>query len=131
MLDSGLDEAVRQQLREELLARAWVLDCIISKPPSGGAEAAAERVDIAAARWSSMLRQTSPTDRRRAAEVIVRMLWPTFLPADEWWATPLGVALVTSRTGRALCALPADATGLATGAAEVDHLAHLADVASG
>jgi hypothetical protein len=131
MLDADLDEAVGQQLREELLARVWVLDGIFSNPPSGGAEAAGQRVDAAAARWCSMLRETSPTARRRAAEVIVRMLWPTFLPADEWWATPLGVALVMARTSRALCAVPADATELTAEAAEVNRLSPLAHAATG
>jgi hypothetical protein len=53
-------------------------------------------VDRAVARWSAMLGDPKPTAQRTAATRLQQVLWPTFRPADEWWTTPLGEALLAA-----------------------------------
>jgi len=100
MPDTTHGADVRQQLREELLARTWAMYRIVPNPPLDGMQshAAAQSAAVAAADClSALLCGSSPTARRRTAAVIERMLWPTFGPATEWWTTPLGEALWFAR----------------------------------
>jgi hypothetical protein len=93
--------AVRQQLREELLARAWAMHRIVSTPPVEGVRSASSEgraVAAAVESWSVLLCGSNPTARLRTAALIERMLWPTFSPAAEWWTTPLGEAVLTARS---------------------------------
>ena len=100
MLESVHGADARQQLREELLARAWAMHRIVANPPIDGMPAAAaeERAVVAADSWSALLCGSTPTVRHRTAALIERMLWPTFRPAAEWWTTPLGEALLMARS---------------------------------
>jgi hypothetical protein len=95
-------DAVLQQLREELLARLWAMHAISPVPLTGVTQAdTVARVEVVAARWSTLLRHPDPANRQRAASALERILWPAFsAPADEWWTTPLGGALAAIRTGR-------------------------------
>ena len=102
--------AVRQQLREELLARAWAVFCV--NPCDGKSERQVEeQVAAAATRWSALLCASNPVVRRRTAESVQRMLWPTFRPADEWWQTPLGEAVSLGRAELPITASPSPAHG--------------------
>jgi hypothetical protein len=94
-------DAVLQQLREELLARLWAMHAISPSPLTGVTRAdTVARVGLVAARWSTLLRDPDPANRRRAASALERILWPAFsAPADEWWTTPLGDALAAIRNG--------------------------------
>ena len=59
------------------------------------------RLEVAATRWSRLLRDPDPEARRRADCALQRILWPAFsAPADEWWTTPLGTVLAAIRAGR-------------------------------
>ena len=102
-------DSVQEQLREELLARVWAVHPV---SPRGLADVFARdyvaRVDEASARWSSMLRDPSPTARRKAASTLQRTLWPTFRPAEEWWTTPLGELLSTTLSKPACPSIPPD-----------------------
>ena len=95
-------DAVLQQLREELLARLWAMHAISPNPLTGlGQAEAVARVELVAARWSTLLGDPDPANRQRAGSALERILWPAFsAPADEWWTTPLGDALAAIRTGR-------------------------------
>ena len=95
-------DAVLQQLREELLARLWAMHAISPSPLTGVTHAdTVARLEVVAVRWSTMLRDPDPANRRRAAAALERILWPAFsAPADEWWTTPLGDALAAIRTDR-------------------------------
>src|SRR5829696_3960222 len=104
-------DAVLQQLREELLARLWAMHAISPVSLTGVTQAdTVARVEVVAARWSTLLRHPDPANQQRAASALERILWPAFsAPADEWWTTPLGGALAAIRTGRS-CTLTADVT---------------------
>ena len=91
-------DAVRQQLRDELLARAWAVHCLNPRRDDDDMRRqTVDWVDAAADRWWSQLGDDEPATRCRAASSLQRILWPTCAPMDEWWATPLGAALRTIR----------------------------------
>ena len=111
MFDNVDDVAVREQLREELAARAWAMARVsvtglVDRPEC---EVVAS-LDAVAIRWSALLDDPSAMTRRRAAAALERLLWPTFRPADEWWGTPLGEVLAAARPGmpRVVAAAPSD-----------------------
>jgi hypothetical protein len=111
-MDPAIDGfAVRQQLREELLARAWAVDSLDhGAADAGGHARIVGRLEATAGRWWALLCDVRPSARRETAAHLQRLLWPTFGPTAEWWSTPLGVALLAIRPELA----PAPAAGPAT-----------------
>jgi hypothetical protein len=95
MDESAHGASMRRQLREELLARAWAMYATDVRAVTAAADVAAW-VDRAVARWSAMLGDPNPMAQRTAATRLQQVLWPTFRPADEWWTTPLGEALLAA-----------------------------------
>jgi hypothetical protein len=95
MDESAHGASMREQLREELLARAWAMHATDVRAATVAPDVAAW-IDRAVACWSAMLGDPNPTAQRTAATRLQQVLWPTFRPADEWWTTPLGEALLAA-----------------------------------
>jgi hypothetical protein len=111
MAKSSHGGAVRRQLREELLARAWAMHSLNPGPADNGAQRqTVARVEASGACWWAQLCDPNPTARRHAASLLERILWPTFRPVEEWWTTPLGEALLACRPAFAPTADAATAT---------------------
>jgi hypothetical protein len=92
---------VTQQLCEELLARTWAVHLVTPSPATDIADPVVAKNVAAAARRISAQLCSSGAELARVRRELAQILWPCFGPpgpTDDWWRTPLGVALTSVET---------------------------------